>query len=42
MCHFDPKTRKVTDGSGREIKTIDYEAEAKLESPYGPSHEVGG
>ena len=41
MCHFDPKTRKVTDGSGREIKQIDYAEEAKLESPYGPSREVG-
>jgi predicted dehydrogenase len=41
MCHFDPKTRKVTDGSGRVIKQIDYAEEAKLESPYGPSREVG-
>ena len=24
MCLFDPKTRKVTDGSGREIKPITY------------------
>ena len=42
MCHFDPKTRKVTDGSGREVKPIDYAEEAKLESPYGPKREVGG
>ncbi len=24
MCYFDPKTRKVSDGSGREIKAITY------------------
>ena len=42
MCHFDPKTRKVTDGSGREVKPIDYAEEAKLGSPYGPMKEVGG
>ena len=42
MCHFDPKTRKVTDGSGREVKPIDYAEEAKLDSPYGPKREVGG
>ena len=42
MCHFDPKTRKVTDGSGREVKPIDYAEEAKLSSPYGPKREVGG
>jgi len=30
MCYFDEKTRKVTDGMGREIKPIDYESEAKM------------
>ena len=24
MCYFDPKTRKVSDGSGREIQAITY------------------
>jgi hypothetical protein len=24
MCYFDPKTRKVTDGTGRTIKPLDY------------------
>ncbi len=30
MCYFDEKTRKVTDGMGREIKPLDYESEAKM------------
>ena len=43
MAHFDPKTRKITDGSGREIKAYDYEEEAKLDNgPYGPIKEIGG
>jgi predicted dehydrogenase len=42
MAHFDPKTRKITDGSGREIKAYDYAEEAKLEhGPYGPIREIG-
>jgi len=24
MCNFDPKTRKVTDGAGKEIKALTY------------------
>jgi hypothetical protein len=24
MCNFDAKTRKVTDGSGKEVKPITY------------------
>ena len=24
MCNFDEKTRKVTDGTGKEIKPITY------------------
>ena len=43
MAHFDPETRKITDGSGREIKAYDYEEEAKLDNgPYGPIKEIGG
>ena len=43
MAHFDPKTRKITDGSGREIKAYDYEEEAKVDhGPYGPIKEIGG
>ena len=43
MAHFDPKTRKITDGAGNEIKPFDYEEEAKLDhGPYGPIKEIGG
>ncbi len=43
MAHFDPKTRKVTDGAGMEIKPFDYEEEAMLDhGPYGPIKEIGG
>ncbi|MFM7103048.1 MAG: hypothetical protein ACKO3N_17995 [Verrucomicrobiota bacterium] len=24
MCYFDPQTRKVTDGTGRELKPLNY------------------
>lgn len=30
MCYFDEKTRKVTDGLGREIKPLDYDSEVKM------------
>lgn len=30
MCYFNEKTRKVTDGSGREIKPLDYDTEVQL------------
>ena len=30
MCYFNEKTRKVTDGQGREIKPLDYETEAQM------------
>ena len=41
MARFDPKTRKITDGSGREIKAYDYEEEAKLDNgPYGQSRKL--
>jgi len=43
MAHFDEKTRKITDGSGKEIKPFDYAEEAKLDNgPYGPIKEIGG
>ena len=43
MAHFDSKTRKVTDGAGKELKLYDYEEEAKLDhGPYGPIKEIGG
>jgi hypothetical protein len=30
MCYFNEKTRKVTDGSGREVKPLDYDTEVQL------------
>ena len=43
MAHFDPKTRKVTDGAGNELKPYDYAEEAKIDQgPYGPIKEIGG
>lgn len=32
MCYFDEKTRKVTDGMGREIKPLDYETEVQMKN----------